>query len=86
MRDERENKKTTSIARRINASFWFKRFFSLLGLEIVIAMLLILTFMAWRADSVSGDGWRNCEDITWEWKGDSYQTLEVITTYQDVSQ
>lgn len=86
MRDERENKKTTSIARRINASFWFKRFFSLLGLDIVIAALLVLTFMAWRAESVSGDGWRNCEDITWEWKGDSYQTLEVITTYQDVSQ
>ncbi len=86
MREERENKKTTSIARRINVSFWFKRFFSLLGLDVVIAALLVLTFMVWRADCICGDVWGDWPDIIWAWNGNSYQTLEIIASFGDVSQ
>ena len=38
MREERTNRKTTSIARKIHVGYWFRRFFALLGLDIVRQM------------------------------------------------
>ena len=42
MREERTNRKTTSIARKIHVGYWFRRFFALLGLDIVILGMLFV--------------------------------------------
>lgn len=43
-----ENKKMTSIARRINMSFWLKYFFNLIFIDIVIALLFVGSFAYYR--------------------------------------
>lgn len=40
----KENRKTTSIARRINISFWFKRFFAFFWLDVLILALWVGVF------------------------------------------
>ena len=47
-----ENKRMTSIARRINTSFWFKRFFDLMGFNLILCVLIIATFGYWRYEQV----------------------------------
>lgn len=47
-----DNKRMTSIARRINTSFWLKRFFGILGLDILLVFLIIGTFAYWRYEQV----------------------------------
>ena len=47
-----ENKRMTSIARRINTSFWLKRFFDLLGFNLILLMLIVVTFGYWRYEQV----------------------------------
>lgn len=43
-----ENKKMTSIARRINMSFWLKRFMDVITVDLLIAVLLICSFVYYR--------------------------------------
>ena len=47
-----DNKRMTSIARRINTSFWLKRFFGILGFDILLVFLIIGTFAYWRYEQV----------------------------------
>ena len=63
MGEQRENKKTTSIARRINIRFWFQRLACLIAIDIAIFALLFGSFMLWQADKLTGDGWENWDDI-----------------------
>lgn len=81
MGEQRENKKTTSIARRINIRFWFQRLACLIAIDIAIFALLFGSFMLWQADKLTGDGWENWDDIEWEFTGSSYETLELHGSY-----
>ncbi len=47
-----ENKRMTSIARRINTSFWLKRLGDVLGFNLILIMLVLLTFVYWRYDRI----------------------------------
>ncbi|MBQ7933177.1 MAG: HAMP domain-containing histidine kinase [Lachnospiraceae bacterium] len=42
------NKRMTSIARKINMSFWFKRLWGMLGLDFLILALVACSFIYWR--------------------------------------
>ena len=55
MREERTNRKTTSIARKIHVGYWFRRFFALLGLDIVILGMLFVAVLVWRLDMTDVD-------------------------------
>ena len=55
MREERTNRKTTSIARKIHVGYWFRRFFALLGLDIVILGMLFVAVLVWRLDTTDAD-------------------------------
>lgn len=74
----RDNRKMTSIARKINFSFWLRRFFALLWLDIVIAVLLVVTFMWWRTEQSSVDFWG--KQAEWNITGNSYESLKLIMT------
>ena len=41
----------TSIARRINMSFWFKQFWGTICLDIVIVALIAGAFFKWRVET-----------------------------------
>lgn len=47
-----DNKRMTSIARRINTSFWLKRFLDLMGFNLILVCLAIGSFMYWRHEQV----------------------------------
>ena len=79
MRDERTNKKTTSIARKINARFWFRRFFSFLGIDVLIVLFLIGTCMVWRLDTVNPDWWEYRSDICFYFDGQTYDSFTMKT-------
>lgn len=74
MREERTNRKTTSIARKIHVGYWFRRFFALLGLDIVILGMLLATVFVWRLDTVDADWWGKRDQVQIVWQGDSYAT------------
>ena len=42
-----ENKRVTSIARKINISFWLKEVGNVIGINIIIALLIMGTWMYW---------------------------------------
>ena len=42
-----ENKRMTSIARKINISFWLKEVGNVIGINIIIAFLIMGTWMYW---------------------------------------
>lgn len=50
-----DNKRMTSIARRINTSFWLKRFFDILGFDILLVFLIFSTFAYWRYEQLPSD-------------------------------
>lgn len=52
-----DNKRTSSIARKINWSFWVKKLWHIIALNIVIIALIILTFLWWRYKSLP-DGYQ----------------------------
>ncbi len=47
-----ENKKMTSIARRINQSFWLKRLSDVLAFNIILIVLVFVGFFLWRYDKL----------------------------------
>lgn len=75
----KENKRTSSIARRINWSFWSRRLFATIGLDIIIFGLLIAVFLWWRADSIPQG--KVFDDF--EFAGNTYQTLSCISVTTD---
>ena len=42
----------TSIARRINTSFWLKRFGDIMGFNLILILLIVGTFMYWRYEEL----------------------------------
>lgn len=53
-----ENKRMTSIARRINTSFWLKRFSDLMCFNLILILLILGSFIYWRYEQVP-----NREDV-----------------------
>ena len=82
-----ENKKMTSIARRINTSFWLKRFSDIMCFNLILILLIVGTFMYWRyeelpaGENVSRFYWTSdagYEDFTFVYEteaGNSYPYL-----------
>lgn len=70
-----ESKKMTSIARKINTSFWFKKLFDTLGLNIVIFALIASTFIYWRYEQVPSE--KGVVDGYFE-TGESYEELQFV--------
>lgn len=79
MREERTNRKTTSIARKIHAGYWFRRFFALLGLDIVILGMLFVAVLVWRLDMTDVDWMSGAKPVHITWSGDSYATWAMTT-------
>ena len=79
MREERTNRKTTSIARKIHVGYWFRRFFALLGLDIVILGMLFVAVLVWRLDTTDSDWMSGAKPVHITWSGDSYATWTMTT-------
>lgn len=45
------NNKMTSIARRINFDFWLKQFANFLMIDVVLVVLIAVTFFVWRENA-----------------------------------
>ncbi len=69
------NNKMTSIARRIHMSFWFKKFWGTICLDILIVVMIAGTFFIWRVDQIPDT--RNIVEIDVE-SGESYKDLVLI--------
>ena len=74
-----ENKKTSSIARKINWSFWSKKLFDTIGLNIVIIALTVLTFGWWRYNSLPNGYSFDCFRLV----GATYKSLSCLTVTTD---
>ena len=46
------NNKMTSIARRINFDFWLKQFANFLMIDVVLVVLIAVTFFVWRENAL----------------------------------
>ena len=46
------NNKMTSIARRINFDFWLKQFPNFLMIDVVLVVLIAVTFFVWRENAL----------------------------------
>lgn len=81
--NKNQNKKMTSIARRINADFWFKKFFSMLFLDIVLIGLIAAGYLYWCVDQIPG-GYESFFKL--QYSGDSYESfcLEVMSTNEKI--
>lgn len=79
MREERTNRKTTSIARKIHVGYWFRRFFALLGLDIVILGMLFAAVLVWRLDTTDSDWMSGAKPVHITWSGESYATWMMTT-------
>ena len=69
------NSKMTSIARKINMSFWLKRFWGLISLDILIVALVGGSFLWWRIEQLPVGS--KLKDITFL-TGDSYKELVLV--------
>ncbi len=69
------NSKMTSIARRIHMSFWFKQFWGIICLDILIVALITGAFFKWRLDQIPDDGKVVAVEIE---RGEGYEDLLLI--------
>lgn len=69
------NSKMTSIARRINMSFWFKQFWGTICLDILIVALIAGSFFKWRVDQIPEA--REVTEMEFQ-TGESYKDLVLI--------
>ena len=69
------NSKMTSIARRIHMSFWFKQFWGMICLDILIVALIAGAFFKWRVDQIPDT--REVVAVEIE-SGESYKDLVLI--------
>lgn len=74
-----ENKKTSSIARKINWTFWFNRLFAIIGLNIVMIGLIIASFVWWRYRELPAG--YTFDDF--RLVGNTYHSLSLITVATD---
>lgn len=75
-----EIKKTTSIARRINTSFWFKRLGSAIGFDIILIVLTGFAYIWWCHDHIPG-GFDHRE--VWSFTGKSILDIVYHVTAVD---
>lgn len=87
MEDRRQdNRRMTSIARRINFSFWLKHLGAVLLFDVVLAMLILFTIVWWRTDQLNAAMPEDLVNIKWDIEGSSYSELTLITTAEDGQQ
>lgn len=79
MREDRTNRKTTSIARKINAGYWFQLFWKFIGLDLVIFGMVISTCIFWRLDTTVADWWEQKKEIHICFQGNSYESWTLHT-------
>lgn len=83
MSKQKTTKKTTSIARRINASFWFKRFFALVFFDALLGALVCGTFYKVCIDKLPEEAhftgnFHEFKEEDFAFTGTNYQDLEFI--------
>ncbi len=87
MEDRRQdNRRMTSIARRINFSFWLKHLGAVLLFDVVLAILILFTIVWWRTDRLNVSMPEDHTNIKWDIEGSSYSELKLITTVKDGQQ
>lgn len=87
MEDRRqENRRMTSIARRINFSFWLKHLGTVLLLDVVLVILILFTLVWWRTERLNVTLPEDLMNISWDIEGTSYSELTLITTAEDGQQ
>ena len=86
-----ENKRMTSIARKINISFWLKEVGNVIGINIIIAFLIMGTWMYWCTtklpDQVTGEHYYfnvNQEKHTLEYVIDGNDRKSYAYDFRDV--
>ena len=86
-----ENKRVTSIARKINISFWLKEVGNVIGINIIIALLIMGTWMYWCTtklpDQVTGEHYYfnvNQEKHTLEYVIDGNDRKSYAYDFRDV--
>ncbi|MCR5755102.1 MAG: HAMP domain-containing histidine kinase [Acetatifactor sp.] len=77
----RENQKMSSIARSINFSFWRKRLTLLLCVDMLLFVMVAITFAYWRGQLLPEDAIVKKIEIT----GDGYRNWEYIQLLEDGS-
>lgn len=78
--NKNQNKKMTSIARRINTSFWLKRFLSTIMLDILIIALIGASYIIWCIDRTP-KGRDFCQGL--DYTGNSYESFELVVIDDD---
>lgn len=77
-----DNKRMTSIARRINTSFWLKRFFDVLALNLLLIVLIAGAFMYWREEQLPGEA-RVTRRYLVDENENSYDDIEYVIETAD---
>lgn len=75
-----ENKRMTSIARRINTGFWLKRFSDILAFDLLLLVLIAGVFFYWREEQLPSKA--IIADRYFE-TGDSYDDLKYVLRTDD---
>lgn len=75
-----ESRRMTSIARRINRSFWCRLFFAMLWLDVMVALIAGLIFLYHAERNALGPGWTPMLERSFGWqKADSLMaTLDTV--------
>lgn len=77
-----DNKRMTSIARRINTSFWLKRFFDVQALNLLLIVLIAGAFMYWREEQLPGEA-RVTRRYLVDENENSYDDIEYVIETAD---
>lgn len=85
MNDKKQtSKRMTSIARRINARFWISGLWSYIMLDFVIATIILLTIMYWRADVVGVSMLSEWKTLSYTVMGSSYNDMALVTSVEGI--
>jgi len=76
MNDKSNNIRMTSIARSIHAGYWFRNFMAIIRLDLLIALIVVLTYCGLCGNKVSSQSGADDWDITPLWIA-SHSTCEV---------
>lgn len=75
-----ESRRMTSIARRINTSFWVKQLFNYIAIDILIVLLAAATFVYWRYEQVPSE--KTVVEGYFE-PGETYEDLQFVLETAD---
>lgn len=83
MNDKKQtSKRMTSIARRINARFWFSGFWSYIMLDLAIVAIIVLTIMYWRADMMGVSMFSEWKMLSYNITGSTYTDIALVTSVE----